>query len=72
MKLGEYLQHDAVGLAECVARGEIGAGELLTRQRAICAVHAAGATRQPKGGRGSGFRHCWMAKTNDRAVRKSS
>src|SRR3984885_5891499 len=29
MKLGEYLQHDAVGLAECVARGEISAGELL-------------------------------------------
>ena len=29
MKLGEYLQHDAVGLAECVARGETSAGELL-------------------------------------------
>src|ERR1039457_5492931 len=29
MKLGEYLQYDAVGLAECVARGEISAGELL-------------------------------------------
>jgi amidase len=29
MKLSEYLQHDAVGLAECVAGGEISAGELL-------------------------------------------
>ena len=29
MKLSEYLQYDAVGLAECVARGEISAGELL-------------------------------------------
>jgi len=29
MKLSEYVQHDAVGLAERVARGEIGAGELL-------------------------------------------
>jgi amidase len=29
MKSGEYLQYDAVGLAECVARGEIGAGDLL-------------------------------------------
>ena len=29
MKLGEYLQYDAVGLAECVARGDISAGELL-------------------------------------------
>jgi amidase len=29
MKLGEYLRHDAVGLAECVARGEISAPELL-------------------------------------------
>src|SRR6202043_2916971 len=29
MKSSEYLQHDAVGLAECVARGEISAGELL-------------------------------------------
>ena len=29
MKLGEYLQADAVGLAECVARGEVGAAELL-------------------------------------------
>jgi amidase len=29
MKLDEYLQHDAVGLAECVARGEISALELL-------------------------------------------
>jgi amidase len=29
MKLGEYLQHDAVGLAECVARREISALELL-------------------------------------------
>ena len=38
MKLGEYLQADAVGLAECVARGEIGAGELLDlalRQNAV-------------------------------------
>jgi amidase len=29
MKFGEYLQHDAIGLAECVARGEISAPELL-------------------------------------------
>ena len=29
MKSGEYLQHDAVGLAELVARGETNAGELL-------------------------------------------
>ncbi len=29
MKLGEYLQHDAVGLAACVARGEVSAPELL-------------------------------------------
>ena len=29
MKLGEYLQHDAVGLADCVARGETTAAELL-------------------------------------------
>jgi amidase len=29
MKFGEYLQHDAVGLAGCVARGEISAPELL-------------------------------------------
>ena len=38
MKLGEYLQYDAVGLAECVARGETSAGELLDlalRQSAV-------------------------------------
>src|ERR1700689_4398869 len=38
MKSGEYLQYDAVGLAECVARGEVGAGELLDialRQSAV-------------------------------------
>ena len=29
MKSSEYLQHDAVGLAECVARGETTAAELL-------------------------------------------
>lgn len=29
MKFGEYLQHDAVALAECVARGETTAAELL-------------------------------------------
>jgi amidase len=29
MKFSEYLQHDAVGLAECVARGETSADELL-------------------------------------------
>src|SRR5271156_1360727 len=29
MKSSEYLQHDAVGLAECVARGETSAAELL-------------------------------------------
>src|SRR6185437_14951369 len=38
MKSGEYLRHDAVGLAECVARGEVSAGELLDlalRQSAV-------------------------------------
>jgi amidase len=29
MKSSEYLQRDAVGLAECVARGETTAAELL-------------------------------------------
>jgi hypothetical protein len=38
MKLDEYLQYDAVGLAECVARGDISAMELLDlalRQSAV-------------------------------------
>ena len=29
MKFDEYRQHDAVGLAEQVAKGEVSAGELL-------------------------------------------
>jgi len=38
MKSSEYLQRDAVGLAECVARGETNAAELLDlalRQSAV-------------------------------------
>src|SRR6201996_3134597 len=37
MKSSEYLQHDAVGLAELVARGETNAGELLELALGQCA-----------------------------------